>query len=120
MRPAPYVVRFLDTSIEVEVPDIGPTLMEIEGEWVATAPAMDAILAAWRGGATDRVPRGWTRCYGGEWDDYVVADLDPEDATGIRQTIIEFDRVHDRRFIPSNAIAYRLDALPFEVEVIRP
>lgn len=115
-----HVVRFLDTAVEIEVPEIGPTLIEHEGEWVATAPAFETILRAWREGATDREPRGWITCYGGEWDDFIVADLDPEHADGIRQTVVEYDTVHDRRNIPSTAVVFHLDALPFEVEVAPP
>lgn len=120
MSPDPHIVRFLDSVVSIEVPDIGPTLMEIDGEWLATAPAMNAILTAWRESATDREPRGWRTTYGGEWDDYVLADLDPGRADGIRLTVVEYDRTHDRRFIPSSAVVYHLDALPFEVEVLAP
>lgn len=120
MSPDPHIVRFLDTVVSIEVPPIGPTLMEVDGEWVATGPGMDAILAAWREGATDREPRGFTKVYGGQWDDYVLGDLDPSHADGIRLTTVEFESVHDRRYIPSRAIVYHLEALPFEVEVVAP
>lgn len=120
MSPDPHIVRFLDTVISIEVPDIGPTLIETDGEWVATAPAMQAILTAWREAATDREPRGWTQHYGGTWDDFVLADLDPKHADGIRLTVVEYDTLHDRRFLPSSHIVYHLEALPFEVEVVAP